>query len=128
MQNGDNLKRRRFGPVNNGVVGVAGERPEPQRTAGEIGTGMAAHGSLSNKRAGIVDRLFDAAGGYFGIGVVVTGDVGPDVENIGFRERRESVDAHSCLEGRFRCALWTHALDASYLSSPEFHGGPERRQ
>jgi hypothetical protein len=32
------------------------------------------------------------------------------------------------LESGFRRAVWTRALDASSLSSPEFHGGPERRR
>ena len=91
MQNGDNLKGRGFGAVNNSVVGITGERPETQRTAGEVGTGMAACGSLGDKGTGIVDRLFDAVSGF----LAVVGDVGPDIENIGFGEGRESVGCHS---------------------------------
>jgi hypothetical protein len=50
---------------------------------------MAAHGSLGNECAGIIDRLLHAVGDI----LTVVGDVGPDVKNIGFGEQRESVDA-----------------------------------
>ncbi len=51
---------------------------------------MAAHGSLGNKRASVVNRLFYAVGGVF----AVIGNVRPDVENIRFGKRRESITAH----------------------------------
>jgi hypothetical protein len=62
MDNGDNLERGCFCPVDYGVVGVAGQRPKTQRTRCEIGAGMAEQWSLGNKRASIVERLFHAVG------------------------------------------------------------------
>jgi hypothetical protein len=110
VQNGDNLKGRGFGTVNNGVVGIASERPETQRTAGEVGTGVAACGSFGDKGTGIIERLLDAVGGL----LAVVGDVGPDIENVGFGEGRESVGCHS-LGARFGHTLLMpavfHSLD-----------------
>jgi len=80
----------RLWPVHNGVVGVAGQRPETQRTSREVGTGMAAHGRFGNKHASVVNRLFYAVGGVF----AVTGNVTPEVKNIRFGKRRESTNAH----------------------------------
>ena len=90
VQNGDNLKRRCLGPVNNGVVGITRKRPETQRSASEVGTGMPAHGSLGNKCTSVIDGLFHAVGGF----LAVVGNVGPDLEDIAFGERRESIRAH----------------------------------
>jgi hypothetical protein len=67
---------------------------------------MATGGSLCDKRTPIVDSLFYAIGDL----LAVDGDVGPDVENIRFGERRESVDAHFCLGARFRSVLFMPAV------------------
>jgi hypothetical protein len=67
---------------------------------------MATGGSLSDKSTPIVDRLFYAIGDL----LAVDGDVGSDVENIRFGERRESVDAHCCLGARFRSVLFMPAV------------------
>ena len=90
VQHGDDLKRRAVGPINNGVVGIAGQRPEPKRARCKVGAGMAAQGAFGKKGASVVNRLFDAAGGV----LAVLRDVRPDVENIGFGKRRERVTAH----------------------------------
>ena len=90
VENGDNLKGGRRWPVHNGVVRITGERPETQRTGGEVGTGMAARGGLGNQRASVINRLFYAVGGVF----AVIGNVTPDVKNVGFGKRRESINAH----------------------------------
>lgn len=90
VQNGNNLNGRGPWPIHNGVVGITGERPETQQTACQVGARMAAHGSLRGKRTGFVDRLFDPVGSF----LAVVGDVGPDIEDVGFSERRESVNAH----------------------------------
>jgi hypothetical protein len=83
MQNRDNLKGRRVGPVDNRVIGITRERPETQRTAGEVGACVAAHGSLGNKGASIVNRLFNLVSGL----LAVIGDIRPNLKNIGFGER-----------------------------------------
>ena len=90
VENGDDLKGGRLRPVHNGVVGITSQRPETQRAGCEIGTGMAAHGRLGNRRASVVNRLFYAPGGVF----AVIGNVTPDVKNIRFGKRRESINAH----------------------------------
>ncbi len=60
-----------------------------------MGAEIAAHGSISKKRAGIVNRLFDAIGG----GLIVLCNVRPNIKNIRSGERRKSVNAH-CLDKR----------------------------
>ena len=90
VEDGDNLEGGGLWPVHNGVVRKTGQRPETQRTGSEVGTGMAAHGGLGNQRASIVNRLFYAVGGIF----TVIGNVTPDVKNICFGKRRESINAH----------------------------------
>ena len=72
----DNPNGSRLGPVNDRVVGVAGQRPETKRAGCQIGTGVAAHRSFGNKRACVIDRLFHAVGGV----LAVLGNVGPDVK------------------------------------------------
>jgi hypothetical protein len=76
VQNGDNLEGSRIGPVNNGVVGITGKRPETQRAGCEVGARMATHGSVRNKGASVIDRLFYAVGGL----LTVLRNVGPDVK------------------------------------------------
>jgi hypothetical protein len=72
---------------------------------------MAAHGLFGNKRASVVNRLFYAVGGV----LAVIGNVTPEVKNI---RLARGVRAQTLI-------VWTNA---SRLSSPGFHGGPERRQ
>ena len=48
---------------------------------------MAAHGSLGNERAGVVNRLFYAVGGL----LILVGNVRPDVENICFGQWGKDV-------------------------------------
>jgi hypothetical protein len=51
---------------------------------------MAAHGSPGNKGARVIDCSFYAVGGVF----AVIGNVTPDIKDIGFGKRRESISAH----------------------------------
>ena len=51
VQHGDDLKRRCVGPINNGVVRIAGRRPEPKRAGCKVGAGMAAQGAFGKKGA-----------------------------------------------------------------------------
>jgi hypothetical protein len=90
VQNGDNLKWGRFWPIHNGVIGIAGQRPETKGTGGEVGPGVAAHGSLGSKRASVVDGAFYDVRCVF----VVLGNVRPDVKKIRFGKRGESIGAH----------------------------------
>jgi hypothetical protein len=55
MQHGDNWKRGGFRPVNDDVVGIKRESPERQRTAGSVGTDVAALGSPGYKPTGVID-------------------------------------------------------------------------
>jgi len=115
VQNGDNLKWGRLWPLHNGVVGVAGQRPETQRTGCEVGTGMAAHGRFGNKRASVVNRLFYAVGGVF----AVIGNVTPDVKNIRFGKRRESINAHRLDKRQSSFIAWiSRRARAPSISSP----------
>lgn len=82
MKHGDNLERSCFRPVNNGVVGISGQRPETQSTGGEIWARMAAQMSFGEKGASIVNRLFYAISGVFAI----RGDIRPNVENVGLSQ------------------------------------------
>jgi hypothetical protein len=90
MQNCDNLKRARPGPIDNGVIGISSQRPETKRTSGEVRSGMAAQRVFSHKRASFVDGLFYAVGGGFAIPRNVT----PDVNDIFFCKRSERTRAH----------------------------------
>ena len=90
MENGNDLKRGLLWPVDNGIIRIPGQCPETKRTACEVGAGMAAHGSLGNKRASVLDRSLYAVGGVF----IVIGNVRPDIENIRFGKRRKNINAH----------------------------------
>lgn len=83
VDNGNDFKRGCLLPVHDGVIWIAGQRPETKRTSCEVRPGVATHRSLGDKGASIVDRLFYAIGGVF----VVIGDVRPNIENIRFGER-----------------------------------------
>jgi len=95
MQNRDDLKRRCLRAEHNGVVWIAGQRPETKGTACKVWSDVTAHGTFGNKGASVVDRSFYAVGGFF----VVIGNVGPDIEYVRFGERRKNVSAH-CLDKR----------------------------
>ena len=84
VKNGDNLKWGRLWPIHDSVVGVARHRPEAQCTGCKIRQGVAAHGSLGDEEARIVNRLFYSVGGVF----AVFRDIRPDVENVGIRKWR----------------------------------------
>jgi hypothetical protein len=71
MQNGNDLKRRCFWSVHNGVVWISGKRPETKGTGCEVYPGMTAHGSFGSKCASMVDRSFYVFGSVFvGLGNV----------------------------------------------------------
>src|SRR5580698_9194863 len=94
MDDSNDLNGGRLRAVDNGVIRIAGQRPETKRTSREAGSGMATQGRLGDKRASGIDRLFNAVGGVF----VIIGDIRPDVENIGFGKRRESITGHRLAE------------------------------
>jgi hypothetical protein len=56
---------------------------------------MAAQRGLDNQRASVKDRSFYTVRG----GLVVLGNIRPDVEDIGFGKRRENIRVH-CLDKR----------------------------
>lgn len=90
MQDGNDLKRGRFWPVNNGVVGISAQCPEAERARREVGSGVAAQRAVSEERTSIIDRLFYTVGGV----LAVLGNVRPNIENIRSSERRENVTTH----------------------------------
>jgi hypothetical protein len=100
VQHSDNLEWRGFGSVDDGVVRIAGQRPETQGASCKIRSGMTAQRAVGKKLASVVNRLFYAVRGIF----IVLGNVRPNVKNVSFGKRRKSVSAH-CLEERSRCQL-----------------------
>jgi len=60
MEDGDSLKRRRFWPVRNDVVGIAGQRPETERALSKIWPCVAAQRTLGKKFASLKDRRLHA--------------------------------------------------------------------
>src|SRR5208283_3919240 len=118
MEHRNNLKRDRLRPVNNGVVGIAGQCPEAQRTGSEVWTGMAAHRRVGEEGTSVVNCLFYAGSGVF----AVLRDVRPDLEDVGFRKGRESVPAHRLAERSWRqesCMAWiSRRACAPSISSP----------
>lgn len=87
VRDGDDLKRSRLWPVDNGVIWIARQRPKTKETRCKVRAGMASHGSLGNERASVINRLFYAVGGVFAI----ISDVRPDVENICYGEWGKNV-------------------------------------
>jgi hypothetical protein len=51
---------------------------------------MTAQGAFGDKRASVIDCLFNAVGYRF----AVFRNLSPDIENIGFRKRRENIGGH----------------------------------
>ena len=61
-----------------------------EEAVGEIAPEMAAQRMIGYKRTRTVNRLFNV----LGRGLAVLRNVGPDVKNICFGERRKSIGAH----------------------------------
>src|ERR1700732_3899398 len=83
VKNGDDLKSFRFGQVNDRVVGVTCKYPETERAIRKVPAQMAAQRRFRQKRARIVDRLFNMVGSIN----ATFRDIRPDFENVSFGKR-----------------------------------------
>jgi hypothetical protein len=94
MQYRDNLKGNRFRTVNDGVVGIASQRPKTERATRDVRAELAAVGSFGQEHTRVVNCLFHAVSNAH----IVVCDVGPDLKNVTLGEGSKSVNAHRLVE------------------------------